>query len=185
MNRLEMTTNCSNVLERIEPYLDGELGATERATFESHVLVCVDCGAELALARRLDMGLNAITLEACPPSVTAAVFAHAKANPHPKRRPWWSLVWRPALAGAVAAILLFITGYVGNNGKVSAPQYSRAELEQAREQAKWTLVFINQLSRSTAADLKRDVLEPEVSERLLRVIDPKSTTAPKEISHAI
>lgn len=185
MNRPETTTKCSDIQESIELYLDGTLGETGRAALESHTMDCVVCAAELALARQVRAGLAALTVESCPPSVATAALAYAKAHPHPARRPWRSLMWRPALAGAVAVALLLITGYVGNNGKVSTPQYSRTELEQAREQAKWTLVFINQLSRKTAADLKQDVLQPEVSERLLRVIDPKSTTAPKEISHAI
>lgn len=184
MNRSDMTTNCTEIRDRFDAYLAGEIGESERALVESHIAECSDCAAELELASRLDSGLTALPLESCPPSVTNAVLAHAKANPHPVRRPWWWMNWRPALAGAVAMALLIITGYIGQNGKVAAPQYTRAELEQAREQAKWTLVFINQLSRQTATDLKRDVLEPEVSERLLRVIDPKSTTAPKEISHA-
>jgi len=185
MNRPDMTTNCTSVQDRIDAYLADELGDIDRGALESHLASCPNCAAELTLARRLDAGLGALPLEACPPSVTAAVFAHAKANPHPARRTWWTLAWRPALAGAVAAILLLVTGYIGNNGKVSAPQFTRAELEQAREQAKWTLVFINQISRKTATDLKDDVLDPQVSQRLLRVVDPKSAPTPKEISHAI
>ena len=184
MNRPEMTTNCTSIQDRVDLYLDGELGAIERAAFESHTIGCPACSAELALARRVNVGLDALTLETCPPSVTAAVFAHAKANPHHARRPWWWLTWRPVLAGAVAAILLIFTGYIGQNGKLATPQYSRAELEQAREQAKWTLVFINQLSRKTAADLKHDVLNPHVSQKLLRVIDPKNDLNPKETHHA-
>lgn len=184
MNRPDMTTDCAKHQEQFDVYLDHDLGEIERAALESHLIGCVDCAAELALARRLNAGLDALPLESCPPSVTVAVFAHAKANPHPARRPWWWLSWRPTLAGAVAAILLLITGYIGQNGKVTAPQYSRAELEQAREQAKWTLVLINQLSRKTATDLKHDVLDPQVSQRLLRAVDPTSDKSSKEIHHA-
>lgn len=183
MNRPE-TTACEKMQEVIESYLDGELGEVERVALESHLVSCSDCAAELALARRVSEGLDSLGILKSPLSIEKAAFTYAKTHPLPARRPWWWLSWRPALVGAVAVILLAITGYVGQNGKQASPQFTRAELEQAHNQAKWTMVFINQLTRKTAANLKHDVMKPHVTQKLLRVIDPKSDITPKEISHA-
>jgi anti-sigma factor RsiW len=168
----------------IESYLDGELGDSEKTEFELHVASCADCAAELALARRVSAGLDALGILKAPATIEARVFAYAKAHPQQSRRPWWWLSWRPALVGATAMVLLAITGYVGQNGKQVSPQFTRAQLEQAHNQAKWTMVFINQLTRKTASTLKHDVMEPHVTQKLLRVIDPKSDTTPKEMQHA-
>lgn len=183
MNQPE-TTACNHMRDLIEGYLDGELEGSVKAEFELHLATCTDCAAELALARRVSEGLSSLGILKAPAVIEKSVFAYAKAHPLPARRPWWWLSWRPALAGAVAVILLAITGYVGQNGKQASPQFTRAELEQAHNQAKWTMVFINQLTRKTATTLKHDVMKPHVSQKLLRVIDPKSDTTPKEMQHA-
>ena len=183
MNRPESTA-CEQMQDLIENYLDGELGDSEKAEFELHVASCGDCAAELALAHRVGEGLDSLGILRSPLSVEKAALAYAKAHPLPARRPWWWLSWRPALVAAVAVILLAITGYVGQNGKQASPQFTRAELEQAHNQAKWTMVFINQLTRKTASTLKHDVMKPHVTQKLLRVIDPKSDATPKEIQHA-
>lgn len=183
MNRPE-TIACDKMQDEIEVYLDGELGEMESAAFESHLVSCADCAAELAAARRVGKGLGALSLLKAPAAIEKRAFAYASAHPLPARRPWWWLLWRPALVGAVAVLLLAITGYVGQNGKQTSPQFTRAQLEQAHNQAKWTMVFINQLTRKTASTLKHDVMKPHVTQKLLRIIDPKSDTAPKEMQHA-
>ena len=46
-------TDCHAVEPLIEGYVDGDLGAAERATFEAHLEHCGSCAAEIALARRI------------------------------------------------------------------------------------------------------------------------------------
>jgi len=192
MNRPEMDMSCKQARDLIDAYVDGEIELPEKTVLESHLVSCADCAEELAFARRVDAGLHALPAQKCPPSVSAAVFAYAASRPSPVRRPWWRLTpvlslsngWRPALTGAVAVILLLATAYVGQNGKQPTPSYSRAELEQAQQQAKWTMVFISQLSRKTASNLKHDVLDPYVVRKVMRIVDPKLHSAPKENEHA-
>ncbi len=184
MNQSDTRMKCEQALDLLDSLVAGELDSIERAALELHLVECAQCAAELALARRLSDGLDSLDLQKCPATVTDSVFAYAAAHPMTMRRPWWWQAWRPVLAGAVAMILVIATGYVGQNGKQVSPQYTRSELEQARAQAKWTLVFINQLSRRTAADLKHDVLTPHVSQKLLHIVNPNLETAPKENKHA-
>lgn len=179
MNRPERTV-CEQMQDLIETYLDGAGTRAQTSAFESHVETCNECAAELALARQVRTGLDSLPLQNCPVFVSEAVLDYAAARPLAARRPWWSLVWRPALVGAVAVLLLAITGYVGQNGKQATPQFTHAELEQAQKQAKWTLVFINQLSRRTATNLKQDVIDPHVSRTLQRIINSRHLTNPKE-----
>ena len=39
--------------DRLSEYLDGELGAAERAALEGHLATCAECGATLAELRRV------------------------------------------------------------------------------------------------------------------------------------
>lgn len=182
MNR-HSANDCQAMQDLIERFLDGELDALTKAVFESHSVDCAECAAELALARRVRSGLDALSPMRCPSDITEAVFAYARSRPLPARRPWWWHAWRPALAGGVAIVLLAITGYVGHNPKTVSPRIAQSELEQAQKQAKWTLVFINQLSRKAAANLKHEFLDPHVSRKLLRIVDPNQSTEPKEKVH--
>lgn len=183
MNRLEANT-CEQYQDVIEAYLDGELAALERAALEAHMIVCATCAEQLALGRRVRAGLDSLPVLASPPSVAATALAYASSHPRPSRRPWWRVNWTPALAGAVALVLLAITGYVGQRSQPALPQYTRAELEQARAEAKWALVFISQLSRKTTDGVRSEVLDFHVTRNLRRAIDRKPDTTTKENEHA-
>ncbi len=46
--------NCQQVREKLEKYIDGELGSDERASLEAHVANCPECAAELANLQALN-----------------------------------------------------------------------------------------------------------------------------------
>lgn len=184
MNLPDTRKRCDQYRDLIDRFADGELDSNALAALEGHVLVCQECALELALARRIDREFHSLPFQQCPPDVTQTVFAYAASRPAAHQRPKWWQVWQPALAGALAAILLLVTAFVGQNAKYTTPQYTRAELEQARAEAKWTLLFINQLSRKAATDLRDDVLRPHVVRKMIRLVDPRLNSAPKENEHA-
>jgi anti-sigma factor RsiW len=64
----------------LEPFIDGELAAAQRQAVERHLAGCAGCAASLAEARELAGALRALPELACPPAVTAAVLAHARAD---------------------------------------------------------------------------------------------------------
>ncbi|HWO56639.1 MAG TPA: zf-HC2 domain-containing protein [bacterium] len=183
MNRLEVNS-CEQCQDIIEAYLDGELAAVERAALEAHMIVCAACAEQLALGRRVRAGLDSLRVLASPPSVAAAALAYASAHPRPSRRPSWRENWKLALAGALAMVLVAITGYVGQRSQPVLPPYTRAELEQAHAEAKWALVFISQLSRKTTDGVRSEVLDFHVTRNLRRAIDRKPGTTTKENEHA-
>ncbi len=125
---------CAWVRERIDPLLDGELGAGDEARLQGHLSACPACRSEVALARSLQGavrdGLPPLT---CPPEVTARVMEIARreeaerdlraasadrARPRPEARSPGGLAGRladllggsgflrPALAAAALALLL-------------------------------------------------------------------------------
>ena len=77
-----MTDRCDD----LHAYLDGELGDTESAAFESHLLGCDTCNAELP---------RLLTL------LAALEDAAALAATNPARTPHLSLVTADARSGAV------------------------------------------------------------------------------------
>ncbi|MGE4548272.1 MAG: anti-sigma factor [Intestinibacillus sp.] len=108
--------HCEKYEELCSAYLDGELTAEERAGLEAHLAACPDCEAYLAALRQ-----------------TQTVLAHGRAEmPHGLHEDIMSLVMAEAektvvqtekphrnppvftmLAAAVAAVLLVMTGAVG------------------------------------------------------------------------
>jgi anti-sigma factor RsiW len=66
---------CSWILERIEPYVDGELSGAELESFEVHVESCETCRRELTRARMLTAELRALPRLRCPDRVVERAAA--------------------------------------------------------------------------------------------------------------
>ena len=60
---------CLWTLDRIDPYVDGDLAAEEIAKVAGHLADCPDCREELALARAVAQELRTLPALECPPRV--------------------------------------------------------------------------------------------------------------------
>ena len=80
---------CSWCEERFERFLDGALGAGERARLLMHVDRCTACGGLLEELRVVDALLLAPRTVELPPDFTVATMAdvHAMPLPHARRAP--------------------------------------------------------------------------------------------------
>ncbi|HEX6201022.1 MAG TPA: zf-HC2 domain-containing protein [Thermoanaerobaculia bacterium] len=93
---------CERARERIDPYLDDDLGPREAAEVEAHLEGCPDCRSELAAARRLQAAIrDGLPLLSCPPEVTAEVLRIARAEAEAA-----TPALRPEPAGRLAAVPL-------------------------------------------------------------------------------
>lgn len=70
---------CERVRDRIDPYLDEELGPSEAGEVEAHLADCSDCRTELVASRRLRAALReGLPMLSCPPEVSAEVLRVAR-----------------------------------------------------------------------------------------------------------
>jgi len=115
--------NCLDLRERLERYLDGEVGGAERREVEEHLAACADCAAALEeLRREAAQWSRALRRRTAPAAVQEAVMARvrqqaARRGPAPgpplrgvEGRAWFGQRLRlaPALAAvtALAAVVL-------------------------------------------------------------------------------
>jgi hypothetical protein len=101
---------CERIEKLLSAYLEGELGAVERAEVEAHLAACPGC-AELAGLMREEMAAAAVFPEAEPSAeLMARLYAVPEAKRDKKRffRPVFDWLGRPALQPAYAAATGFL-----------------------------------------------------------------------------
>lgn len=141
---------------RVEAYVDDDLPPAERARFEAALADDPAWQHEVALARRIQVGLRALPAPPCPPRVLAAL-PHADRPPRPAplpRRRWPTL--RPALAGLALVGMVALSALPGRR-PAPPPPVAEAEVEQALADVKWTLAYLSSVSRRTGEAVRRDV----------------------------
>lgn len=178
---------CLWSLDRIDPYLDGELPADESALFERHVAGCPECGEELALARAVIRELRALPAVDCPPQVeinAAAVFESPETggDSGPKRQTvldWFRgrgvSTLRPAMAVMVVVIALasvfVLTQHEQSPFRDSGKEEITPEqVELARLDAMLAFAYLGKYSRRTGEILKEDVINQRVIRPLGRTM---------------
>jgi hypothetical protein len=100
---------CEEARDRLDDYLDGELGEAGLHEVELHLAGCAACAAEERRLRALLAGAAALPREMSPPRDLWPGIAEriAAARPRPARpvvRRVWS--WSPALLAAAAAVVV-------------------------------------------------------------------------------
>jgi anti-sigma factor RsiW len=185
---------CTDLLDRLDDFVDGLLSREERVEVEEHLLSCAACREEERHLRAILAAARALPRERTPPrdlwpgiaqaigagKVVEGEFARRKA------RPWW----RPALAAAavVAAVAAAVLmhgggapfGEPGTDGVTAFPvaEGHVALLDAERGYARAADELLAALAE------RRDALSPETRasvERNLAVIDQ----ALKEIRDAL
>lgn len=119
-------TRCSECLELLGPYLDGELASEARAEVDAHVASCADCARRLdsltALSRSLKEGLVRYS---APDLLEARIRASLEA---PARAP--APLWRRA-AGLTAAALVVAVASSALTSALVRRQDDGSAVEQA------------------------------------------------------
>ncbi len=77
--------NCRTTVQRLNPYLDGELSAEEAAVVEEHLAACPQCRAELDDLRRINGALEALGGMAAPADFARRVRGAADRRRKPIR----------------------------------------------------------------------------------------------------
>jgi anti-sigma factor RsiW len=121
---------CKSAISLIEPYLDGELDASQKAEVEAHLNECANCPA---IYRRLsELGTDLRTLApryAAPEHLQRRVLSAVRKEARTK--PVWRLM--PAKAWAIAATLLLAVSVGWNAMLLRSQRNKTASSEVAQE----------------------------------------------------
>lgn len=180
MTRSNHMDHCPWTLERIEPYLDGEIDAQELATFESHLSTCASCAQELELASRIVGELRALPSLHSPDHIVDAALERAQRKPITGRvREWIDRGLRGAMRPAMAAMLVVViavTVFVVTQRDRTSPQmlsseYSDAEIQDAQAQAIIAFAYVGKYTSRASTILTDDVLGERVFPPVRAAVD--------------
>lgn len=172
-------TECQEVMDRFDSYLDGTLNEATSARFAEHLESCRPCASEVIVAQRMREAFDEMVLERCPDDVLqqATLAAKASQNGHvnsssttspsqPRIRRWRTL----ALAATVFLILgLGSLPFLLNS---SSESYTVEEIAQARQEVELALQFVSDAGRETGVFLQNDVLNDEVVKPIQQSLTP-------------
>lgn len=173
---------------RLEAYLDGDISPEERRRLESYVAAHPEGADQLRLARMVRHELGAIESPSCPPEVTAAVMAQARAEAARRRasirsrfEELWAAFLRPTLAAASLAAIVIAGALVGGTPPhpTEQPAVNSAEVERALKETKWALAFVTEVSREAGQSIRRDVLEERVTQPIRKALGSAFDEEPK------
>ena len=171
----ERKPNCEWVLEHVEAFVDGELGAGERAAVTAHCATCAECMREMDLAIRVRRELRALPSFNAPAHVVNAAERESVATPDnvvpiTTRRRTRTVV---RVAAALAAAAVVVTGTVVWQHS-RGPQYSEADVRRAT--AEMAMAF-NYVDRYSDGVVREDVIEKRVMPRIERALSRDSGTS--------
>lgn len=105
-----MNWSCEQTEARLSEYLDGLLGAQERADFDAHMKTCLRCAPLVARVASMVVELRGLEMVEEPPQLVGAILDKTIGPRHATERSWRSVfawtgsLWQPKLAYGAASI---------------------------------------------------------------------------------
>ena len=161
---------CGKIREQVDAFVDGELGASERAAVEAHCTRCDACANELRLAVRLRDELRRLPGLAPPAHVIDAAerkCGTSRVVSLPRRRAPFGLVAAVAAALALVAATLW---YVDARHATRAPEFSDAEIRRASEGLALAFGYVERYGVEAADIVRDDVLGKRIVPRIERAL---------------
>ncbi len=161
---------CTDLLERLEAHVDGDLAAAEVAEVEAHLEDCPACTAEYRLAAVVRRELRALPELAAPPAILSEItreverarfrgprrMARRGVRPVPgHRRPVWASLAAALFAAVVVAASLW-RGPLTLPGELTATA-DPAVVARATEEARYALAYLTRVNRRAGLKLRDDL----------------------------
>lgn len=182
---------CLWTLDRIDPYLDGDLTSDESTAFERHVAECPECRDELSLARAVVRELRSLPELECPDRVVADARGRcdaAREDAASGVRTWirrmadrfrsgGAFALRPAMA-VMIVVIVAVSVFVLTQHEQSPfniadsgdEQITPEDVEIAKLDAMLAFAYLGKYSRRTGEILKEDVINQRVIKPLGKTI---------------
>jgi anti-sigma factor RsiW len=149
---------CSEVLDRLEALLDGELESGEAGRLRAHLERCELCRDEHQLAVEIREGLRMLPVLRPPARVTVAVKAAVGNNAGPRRLV--SKVWLvPGLAAAALAAAVTLAVVLGPFHRAPQPAQATAEARRAAADTRLALAVLANATRRAEGMVRGRMLD--------------------------
>lgn len=112
MERRMGTMSCNKMEQRILPYVDGRLKASEAAEVEKHLASCAVCRLRVNEFRTVTGLLN--ELPEIEPSGAFDARVHALVAAEPAKKIWWAWLAPSPRVAFAASMLLVATVWIGS-----------------------------------------------------------------------
>ncbi len=165
---------CTEVLERLEAYVDGDLAAAEAAAIEDHLEGCSACAAEHRLASAVRRELRALPELDATPAVLREITRSAQRARfrEPSRRvPTRRLAWTRLAAAMLATAMLGAGLWWGILRQAPAEPSAIADparVAQATEEARYALAYLTRVNRRAGLKLRDDLFVDRVAKPAAR-----------------
>jgi hypothetical protein len=162
---------CSEVLDRLDAWIDGDLDATEADGIATHVDCCNSCQIAKREAEELISALRSLPEFEIPERMLQSVRGRAaqgfvsrlgEALRGSILRPM------PALAAAATVVLAFVVLFPWRSPTV--PEYADHEITRAAEETKLALAYVGGVARRAEIRVTERVLEEGVAAQTVRGI---------------
>lgn len=178
MEHVSNNNQCEWFCRTIDGYLDGEVDAREKATFEEHAHRCVTCRAELDLAQEVLGSLRSLPEHTCPDHVLERALSEvAVADTGPPADSWsrrWlgleRLSWRVVFVSTFVLVAVVSASILLRRGHRPVEQISAEELAEAEGAVKWTFAYIGEVGRRTGHTIKSDVFDNRIFPTMERAL---------------
>lgn len=161
--------DCSEVIDLLEMWVDGDLGEDDAARVRTHLEGCAECRSEGRLAAQIASELRSLPAFDLPDRVARTA----------RRRVQGSLWTRlgeviersaarplPVLAAAAALVLMFIV--LAPWRGPSQPQFSDQDVARATADTKLALAYVASATRRAELRVTRTILEDGMTGRTVR-----------------
>ena len=154
---------CSDILDRLDAWIDGDLGESEAALVEAHIDRCASCRAERLVAEELAIELRSLPDYQVPDRVLRAVRTRVRPALWERLKRFLDgSMQRPVTAVAVLAVVVLVV-MVSPWRDRSAPQYTDQEIARATEETKLALAYVGSITRRAELRVKEKIFDDGVA----------------------
>jgi hypothetical protein len=155
---------CTDILNRLDAWIDGDLGESEAALVEAHIDRCASCRAARQVAEEMVVELRSLPDFKVPERVLRAVRTRVRPTLWEKLKDILDgSMQRPVTAGAVLAVVVLVVVTVSPWRDRSALQYTDQEIERATEETKLALAYVGSITRRAELRVKKKIFDDGVA----------------------
>jgi len=162
-------SQCADVLERLDAWIDGDLDDAEAAAVKAHVDQCESCQAEQQLAETVAAELRALPEFDVPERVMQTVREKTLSTFAERLRAFFDdFVSRPvpALAAVAAVVLIFLV--LSPWSRPTEPQYTDQEVARAAAETRLALAYVGSIAQRAELRVKERVLDQGAAAQTVR-----------------
>ncbi len=155
---------CSDILDRLDAWIDGDLGESEAALVEAHIDRCASCRAARQVAEEVAVELRSLPDFKVPERVLRAVRTRVRPTLWERLKTFLDgSMQRPVTAVTILAVVVLVVVAVSPWRDRSVPRYTDQEIARATEETKLALAYVGSITRRAELRVKEKIFDDGVA----------------------